>query len=374
MILDFQGLLDGLEDDEIFAIANGARPGTNYLYNAVLPEELKRGYRAKAGSMTIRATMAKLVGMDSPYPRTGAIETSDFEHEIAKMAVEMPFPEQYRRELREMVQEATGRQMDSTEEILETMFNFVDKLLVQPHLDTAEWLRSQALWTGQIDWQSDDIHLEVDYGIPAENFLAARTGNDAYHGSTSKFWDDVRLIRTRLKNQVRAIFAHPDTIEAIQNNPANNLKLISQDEMSGIYTFRKYILVGGVPMVSEDVRDNVKLIAYSDEGEVFDDTQPGSGVTKKVSFCPTGGLLAIGAYDAKRFRVGTGSTQPQSPVELGYTHVGPTEEGDGKLGRWANLYVPEGKKYQFIGQSVTNLLPVIEAPDRICVSSTEMPS
>jgi hypothetical protein len=67
-----------MEDNEITTIANDARPGDNYLFNAVLPERQRRGYHAKAGSMTIKATMAKLVGMDSPYPRGGAMTLQRF--------------------------------------------------------------------------------------------------------------------------------------------------------------------------------------------------------------------------------------------------------------------------------------------------------
>ncbi len=61
--------------------------------------------------------------------------------------------------------------------------NFSNALLIQPHLDVAEWLRGQALCTGALAWTFNGLKLEVDYGIPAGNKLTHRTANDAYSGS-----------------------------------------------------------------------------------------------------------------------------------------------------------------------------------------------
>ena len=374
MIIDFKGLLDSLEDGEIITIANEARPGSNYLLNTILPEQLRRGYSAKAGSMTILATMARLVGMDSPYPRGGAMKSQSFEHKIAKTAIEMPFPEEYLRELRELVNDVMNNTQDEHEQILETMFNFTDKLLVQPQLDTAEWLRAQAIITGEIDWQSDDIHLEVDYGIPAANFLTPRTGNDGYGGSTSKFWDDWHEAQRILKNRIRAVFMNTNTMQVILYNPVNNIKPIRIDLENGIFEFQRYTTIGGNTVVSEDIRDRFTAFTYDDAGEVIDSADPTAGTTIDVPFVPDGAVVYIGQNDRKRFEIGTGSTDESqnTPLQLGYTHLGPTEEGNGRLGRWANAYVPEGKRWMFIGQSVQNILPVIDRPELIVNATTEV--
>lgn len=374
MIIDFKGILDALEDTEIFTLANDARPGENRLFNAVLPEVQRRGYSAKGGSMTIRSTMAKLVGMDSPYPKSGVGSRTDFEHKIAKMAIEMPFPEEYLRELREMVNDYFNNTIDDERQILETMFNFTDKLLVQPHLDTAEWLRAQALITGAIDWQSDDIHLEVDYAIPTENFLAPRTGGDAYGGVTSKFWEDWQTIQRILKNRVRGVFMNTTTLQAIMYNPVNNVVPIRVDELAGVFEFQRYVVRGGNTVVSDDIRDRIQIFTYDDAGEVLDEASLQSGATKNVPFVPDGAILAIGANDNRAFTIGSGSTDEsqQTPLTIGYTHVGPTEEGNGRLGRWANAFVPQGREWQFVGQSVQNLLPVIQRPDLIVNATTDV--
>lgn len=374
MIIDFKGLLEAMEDDEVFTVANASRPGSNYLWNDVLPDRLQRGYHARAGNMTIKSTMSKMVGMDSPYPRAGTLSRQSFEHKIAKFAIEMPFPEEYLRELRAMVNDRFNNSQNDEQQILETMFNFTQKLMVQPHHDSAEHLKSLALITGAIDIQTDDIHLEVDYQIPAENFLTPRTATDAYDKSTSKFWDDWHEAQRLLKNKVRAVYTNTRTLQGIMYNPANNLKVVAADQTNGVYTFQRYITLGGNTVVSEDVRDRVTIITYDDSAEVLDETQLGSGITKLVPFCPDGALVFIGAFDGRRFQIGSGSTDETnlSPVQIGYNHIGPTEEGNGRLGMWANAFVPQGKEWQFVAQSVINMLPVIEGPDRIVNATTSL--
>jgi hypothetical protein len=286
----------------------------------------------------------------------------------------MPFPEEYLRELRALVNEQFNNTMDDEKQILETMFNFTNKLLVQPHLDTGEWLKSQAIITGGIELQNDDILLEVDYQIPAANFLPARTGADAYGGATSKFWVDWHEIQRILKNRVRAVYLNSKTLQTIMYNSVNNIRVTSRDDLNGVFGFSRIVIRNGVEVVSDDVRDRIDVIVYDDSAEVLDETQLGTGITKLVPFCPDGAMVAIGAYDGRTFTLGSGSTDetPNTPVTIGYNHIGPTEEGNGKLGMWARAFVPEQMPWSFVGQSVINQLPVIEAPDRIVNATTDV--
>lgn len=373
MLIDFKGLLEGMEDDDIFVLANEARPGDNYLFNGVLPNRNRRGYHAKAGSMSIRATMAKFVGMDSKYPRGGAARRSSFEHRLAKMAIEMPFPEEYLRELRETVNDAFNNTDDDHEVIVETMFNFTEKLLVQPMLDTEEWTKGQALTTGVLQVSTDAIEFEVDYGIPDENFLPARTGSEAYGGADSKFWDDWHEAQRILKWRVQVVMMRTTTLEVIMYNPNNDIKLEAIDRDNGVYVFRRWVLRDGIPVVSEDPRDAITIVTYDDEGEVLDESAPGTGKTVTVPFIADGALLFIGRNDGREFTIGSGSTdEPETSVRVGYTHVGPTEEGNGRLGRWATAYVPQGEEYMFTAKTAENFLPVIERPDLLVNATTEI--
>lgn len=368
MQFDLSSAIAAIDRNQIFQIGNGARPAANYVFNAILPEENRNSYEAKSGSMTIRATMAGLVGMDSNFPETGFAESEEFAKKVAKIANRSRLPEKFLRELQELLLRLNGN--GTTISIQRTALNFLDKIIVQAHLDTMEWLRGLALFTGKIDWTFGKIRLLVDYGIPSANMLPARTGAQGYGGADSMFWADMRETNRQQKGSVRLRLMHPDTKEMIIGNEANRVELVSEDTNTGAFTIKKYRMIGGIPVLSTDPRDQANFITYAEEGEVYDQNDPNK--TKLVPFCPRGAILTVGAYNAKRFTVGAGSTPPPTPVQLGVTHIAPTVEGGGVAGRWTNVYTPENEPYAIEARGVTNGLPLIEAADRISVSTTEM--
>jgi hypothetical protein len=366
MYLNFIEAIAALGPDAAFRIANAVRPPTNYLFNTLLPERNMSSYYIDSGNMTVRATMAGLVGMDSPYPPGGMVEVSTFLEQSAKMAIDVPLHEGTLRQIQEMLNLVAGGGGNTKEALSQEALNFLSKVIVQALMDRAEWLRGKALVTGAINWTFNKKNLLVDYGVPAANFLTSRTGNDAYNGSASKFWTDVRAAQRALRYSVRAVIAHSDTINAIVDNTVNNALIVSQSV--GGMTLRRYKDVAGNTVPSADTRDAITLIAYDEEGEIFDPTDPSSTIT--VPFMPTGKLLFVGNNNRSGYRVGQGSTDdPTEDVALGYTHVAPTVEG-GSPGRWARLFTPEGQPWQLRGQGVQNLLPVIEAPAKIVVATS----
>ena len=77
--------------------------------------------------------------------------------------------------------------------------------------------------TGAIAWTFNGLALSIDYGVPAGNKLTARTGHDAYAGSASKFWTDIRDQGKKLRKTARIIrIAHPDLVEDIVANSVNS--------------------------------------------------------------------------------------------------------------------------------------------------------
>jgi hypothetical protein len=373
MEFDLRTALDALRTrGTVFQVANDARPPEAYVFSAFLPEQKKFSYQATSGSMTVRATMAGLVGMDSPYPLGGALEISKFSEETAKIAIRVPLPERDLRELQEALFRLAAGGGNTLEAVQQTALNFEDHLIVQPMLDTTEYLRGRALVFGMIDWTFNGVRLLVDYGIPAANILPTRTGADGYGGGTSKFWADMQLQRTRLKNSIVARIMHSDTKEMILANPANNIELTAEDLDRGTFSVRRYVIRGGVPVQSSDPRDAANFITYDAEGEIWDLTQPGK--TKLLRFMPAGAVTAIGRFNAKRFIVGAGAQTPPNPagLELGYTHLAPTTESFGRPGRWSDVRTPDGEPYMMEGRGAMNGIPVIEASDRICTASSEM--
>ena len=367
MNLNFAAAIQALGANAAFRIMNAARPAADYLLATFLPERLKPTYQAKSGSMTVRTTMAGLVGADSPYPPSGIVESSDFNEQVAKIANHVGLSEMAQRELQALLQALQGSAEIAATTVRDTALNFLDKLVVQAHLDAMEYLRGMALSTGALSWTYNKITLSVDYGLPAGNIFPQRTATDAYSGTTSKFWADYRAGRSKLKGQVRAILAHPDTIDQIVTNDANKVRVIAQDNVTGTYTIQKF--VGSTEQLSSDARDKITLVAYGKEGEIFDVNNPGQ--TLKLPFLKPGRIIMIGDPIPQGFSVGMGATQnPNNELPIGYTHIGPTVEGDGLPGRWADLRVPDNAPWRLEGRGVTNGLPVIEVPEKLVVLNT----
>lgn len=372
MNLNFADVLRDLGPDAAFRLINERRPDPDYLLATFLPERLVPSYDVRAGSLTIRATMAGLVGADSPYPPGGLIDIAKFVEQTAKFAITTTLPEMMQRRLREFLM-AIGEPERANEAVRNTVLNFVEKLLVQPHMDTMEYLRGKVLTTGAIDWTFNQKRVQVSYGVPAGNIFAQRTGTSFYGGSASMFWADYRAGWNLLKGRVRAVIAHPDTINLIVSNPANNIMVVAQDALTGSFTVAKNIGGANGPQIaSPDQRDRAVLVGYGMEGEILNPLDPDSTIL--VPFISTGKVVMVGDPVPRGFSVGLGGqvATPTQELPIGYTHIGPTEEGGGALGRWARVFTPENRPYQIQGDSVTNGMVMLEAPEKLVILNTAM--
>lgn len=370
MNFNFGVALAALGVGAAFRIANAARVASDYLFASLLPEVNKNTYNITTGQMIVRSTMAGLVGMDSPYPPTGIVELSTFLEKSAKVANNVTLTEQALREIQAMLAQVQLGGGNTNDRMIDEALNFLNKVVIQPHMDTFEWLRGQAL-LDSLNWVFNGITLNVSYNIPAANKPANRAGTAGYGGSASVFWADIRLLRKQLKGSVRGIIAHPDTIDMIRYNTVNSLATISQvgDGSSGtVYTFRRLNTQGNF---TQDMGDVVSLVAYGKEAEVYDVATPGA--TLKIPFMPRGKLIGVGNNERNGYEIGQGTTQdPSLGNSLGYTHIAPTVEGGGTPGRWAQMFTPEFQPWQLQGRAVTNGLPVLEAPDKVVVLSTDV--
>ena len=370
MQIYFSDALRTLGPDVGFRIINAARPGSTYLLASILPERPLRSYEVKNASMTVKSAMAGLVGMDSPYPPTGNLSVSTFLESTAKLANQVVMSEQALRSLQEMLMYLQLGGTATNERMVEEVLNFTDAVLVQPHLDATEWLRGQALATGAISWTFGTTNLTIDYGIPAGNKLTSRTGNDAYAGSASKFWTDIRAQNKLLRGASRIIrIAHPDLIDDIITNEVNALQVVSMTDSA--VTVRRLATIGGNTVPSSDARDTVELVKYGLEGEIISPTN--SSATTVVPSWPRTKLVALATGVNRGYVVGAGSRTPEE-FELGYTHLAPTVEASGAPGRWARVYTPDARPWQLAGEAVANVLPVIDANSvsRIVIATSEV--
>ena len=367
----------GYQNVELY-LASQSRPPSDYLLNTILPNRNKADYQARVGTMTIRTTMAGLAGMDSDYAEGGQVESTGFNYQTAKVAVKGTLREQQLRELQQVVQQlmlAQNGRVDTqtiTTQMAAEAINFMDKVVIQAMMDTEEYLKGRALFTGGIDWTFGKSRLLVDYGIPAANRPSIRLNADgtAYGGANSMWWQDLRFHRLRqARYGIAAIIMHPDTADMIQYNKANNIVLVSDPaDMSRRIWRRTYQSTG---QLTQDANDNVEILTYGLEGEVYDLNNPGQ--TIRIPFCPRGVVASFARNTVTQYMVGQGSTRPPM-IELGYGHSAPTIEGGGAPGRWAQLYTPDEQPWQLTARGATNFLPVIENPAKIVLTTTEMTS
>lgn len=373
MEFDLRSAIDALDRQQVFEIANGARPAADYLFNNFLPSRNMNDYYVDNGSMTVKTTMAGMSGMDSRYAPGGAVKVSEFSGQTGKLTITAGLSEKQMRDLQHMLQRMTGQNMRN-EQIQRVALNFVDKIITQALLDREEWLKGQALVTGALAWTMNGKTLTADYGVPSDHFIAESTGNDAWDGTSSDFWDDIMAIQEALDYDVRAMITSPTTMKAILGNAeVNQLQLVNWNQATGQFTLRRYVNRLGQPVQSTDPRETITLIAYGKKAEVFDLDNPGS--TVKVPFMSDGVILGIGnANNENIFRIDESSTDETAiePDALGYGHVAPTVEGGGTPGRWSRVYVPQDNPFEMIADGVENFLPVIERPELIAVASSEI--
>lgn len=376
MNLNFQAAIDAIGGaNATWRLANAARPAANYLLATLLPEMNKGSYHVESGTMTVRPTMAGLVGMDSPYPPSGVVQLGTFLEQSAKIANDTTLSEKSLREIQTLVgtMSMTGETADIPTLLSTEVLNFYEKVVIQANLDTAEWLRGQALATGAIAWTFNGIALTVDYGVPSANKLTARTiaGNTAYSGSSSAFWTDEMAAQKKLRYRVRARLVSTDLLNDIISNSVNNIEVTAQ--VGNVFTLRRLVSRGGNTVPTSDAREVIQFITYDEEGEILDPANPGQ--TINVPFLPRNKIVWVGEATNDGYRVGQGATDdPTNAQALGYTHVAPTVEGGGRAGRWGRVYTPENYPWQVKGQCVANILPVIEVPTKLVIGTSEVSS
>ena len=367
MDFSFTEAIEQLEGGNLSTIANQARTPDSYLFSSILPERNVQDYKVTTGDMEISATMAGLVAESTEYPEGGHVKLSTFLEETAKIANRATLSEGNLRKLQQIVIQQLVNGNPTTDFLVSEVLNFFDKVILQGHYDTFEWLRAQALVNGEINWKFGGKEVKIDFGVPSGNFIPKATGTEAYDKASSTFWTDVRTLQEKLNYNVSAMIIHIDTALAIIANDANKIEVLSDE--NGIFRLRR--LVGDNERASGDSRDSVSLVTYSMEGEMINPAD--QQTTVKVPFMPKKKILGLGRGTRSSYRVGEGSTpDPETDLELGYTHIAPTVEGGGTAGRWGRVYTPQTKPWQLVGEGVTNGLPVLENPNKVCVLETEI--
>lgn len=355
-------------------IVRDAPMPSDYHLAMYLPEENRETYEVDSGAMAIYPTMAGLTGMDSTYAPVGAISTSRFLEETAKITSELPLSEKHLREIQRLIQRLQATNQDAMPSTQQELIAFT-MVLLHAHRDTAEWLRGQTIFNGAINWTYGGRSLTVDYNIPAANKPSTRTGTSAYDKADSTFWADTRLARKALGNNAEAVMER-ETFYGIVDNPANAIKVeqLATDVQAGAlverYRLTKRLGTENV-VVSDDARDSIVVTVYQREGSIIDPND--AKKTVPVSMVPVGKIAFIGSASRPAYRPGRGA-EPDltNNGRIGYYHIAPTTEANGTPGRWARVFTPQDAPYMVRSEAAENSLPVVESPDKLFILSTEI--
>lgn len=370
--VSFKDAVRALGPDATFRLANGVRPPSRYLFQTLLPDRNMFTYHVEDANMTVRTTAAGMSAMDANYAEVGVMEGSTFQEGTIKITSAFNMTEEMLRAVQELMRNLMLGGGNVLDALVRETLNVEQKLIIQSIWDRMEWLRAKALVTGAISWTFGDKAVSIDYGVPDANFLANETGNDTWDGSSSDFWDNWTTGLGLLNYDLRAAIAHPTTITKIIGNTANNVTVDGSNWLNGEpVTLQRMDTIGGVRVPYPDGRYKITLIPYGEEMEIFDLTTPGR--TTKIPFMPTGKILMLGNNRRTDYRVGEGATDdPDKDLPLGYTHIAPTTEANGAPGIWSQFYVPEDMPMQLRARGAANVLPVIQAPEKIVVLSSNL--
>ncbi len=361
--LTVQAVLNTLTSDDYFDLANQPVPESEYALAAVLPQENRVSYEAKAGSLKVITTPAGETGMDSPYIPVGMIEINAFSKPIAKWTATNLMTEEQQRELQQMVINIragiiSGNGLDY---IRNFVVNWLRKVIAQAFSDRFELMRGETLTTGQLALRGGT----VDYGVPAANRFARRTGAQAYGNSASMFWSDMRRAENIL-GSTRTRIMSMNTLNYMLDSTANPMAVTSETISAGgnikIVTVRR--LIGTQQTLSQDARDGFTLVGYRRQVAI----KVGKGYAYQ-QVMPDGKIAVIGANDVTLDMTdGSIVTRPG----LGRLHVGPTVEGGGRPGVWLNAYTPQGRPMHAIAEGAANALTILDAPEKLVILDTEL--
>jgi hypothetical protein len=360
-----------------FRLARNANTPDDYLFsNRVLPRTNKPTWNITGGTLTITPTDLKPVAMDATPAPMGNLQATFLNEQISKFGGQMFFNEKQQRELLTMEQEiylnaglnggaspygdintqmnmlsTTGRADSATingariNRIL-GIINFI-KLA---HWNTSESLAGEALTEGVLDENFSGLDVTVDYKVPAAN-IKTYSGTDRFDQSASKWWTFVRLAYKMFRNP--QFYGNSNAYFDIVENPVNKVR--EQFLTGDVRPMSKYN--ENVITQKQDANERMNFNVYDKAGAVMD---PRLKTLVSKPFLKDKRVIVIGELNTSQIELELGGvTDPDNALRLGYTHVGPSIEGGGRPGIYANIYTENHKPMQLFVDTYVNMLPAI---------------
>jgi Phage major capsid protein E len=257
------------------------------------------------------AQAASITGWNASTPLRDKKELSKMFGSIAKIQ------HGFRLDEKEILKFHKPRSEAEKQRVVDHVYADVDELVVGVD-DTEEFLRSQVLYEGTLVYEDtvNDVKIDVDFGIPAENKISATV---AWSDPTSTPLDD---IRAAIKQYQDANQKQKPVVMHMTSAAEANLLLNQQIRM------QVYGDNGSSRLITlDDVRNVFSALGFPPYA-INDDVVSLDGET-------TVQLLA----DNKVAFFGSG---------LGKTYLGPTQENNFRPGKFGKTKVEEDPPQQFV--------------------------
>jgi hypothetical protein len=250
--------LDEFLGEQFQGYVENVPPTRKYLLASILPAknvfDLKFAYNV---INKVYARTASITGFNADAPLRDKDGLARHFGELAKIQHGFKLDEE------ELLKFNQPRNDEEKAEAVNYVYDQTDNLVAGAR-DTEEWLRAQVIYKGAIDYAENDVVINVDFGIPAENKLSALTDWSEYATATplEDIQTAVNQFRKQNNNQKPTIIHMSSQAEAnllrneqikIQvHGSANSARLLTQNDLVNVFSSL------GLPayLVNDDMIDN----------------------------------------------------------------------------------------------------------------------
>lgn len=327
--------LDEFQRDQLQGYVENIPAQREYVLNAFLPEEpsydINFAYNVING---VYGDSASITGWNASAPLRDKKEIEQAFAEVAKVQHGIRLDE------KELLAFNRPRSEGERGQVIDYVYTSADDLS-QGVDDIAEYMRAQAIYTGGLKYEDDvnDIHIDVDFGVPEDNKIATKTGwSETKSTPLQDVRDAVKQFQSanqRRKPQVihmtsatESLLLQSEQIRTQVYGESNGGRLLTREDVQNAFTSL------GLPpyQINDDV-----IVVNGEEVQLLDDNK----------------IVLIGN-------------------DLGNTIVGPTAENGYNPGKFALPMIemnPPGQTV-IVGEA---LFPALKKPKSIVIMTVGTP-
>lgn len=306
--------LDEFQRDQLQGYVENVPEQREYLLSSFMPEDptydINFAYNVING---VYATAASITGWNASSPLRDKKELEKAFGEIAKVQHGVRLDE------KELLAFNRPRSDEERAQVIDYVYSTTDELSEGVD-DIEEFMRAQAIYTGALKYDDDenDIHIDVDFGVPEDNKLPTTT---AWSDSSAKPLEDIQAaVKQYQKNNQRrkpAVMHMTSATEALllQNEQIrvqiygenNGGRLLTKDDLQNALSalgLPPYQINDDVIVVNDEevqlLEDNKVVLIAADLGNtmsgptVENSYNPGKFVTPKIEEDPPGQTVIVG--------------------------------------------------------------------------------